>query len=328
MTILVTGSGGHLGEAIVRTIRARGRTVHGVDLKKSPFTDAVGSITDPGFIRTQMKGVTAVIHSATLHKPHVATHSRQDFIDTNVTGTLNLLEAAVAAGVRRFVFTSTTSAFGSQLRPEAGGPAVWVTEDLPPVPKNIYGATKLMAEHLGELFVRERGLPVIVLRTSRFFPEDDDDAAVRTSYSLENAQANELLHRRLDIEDAVSAHLLAIEKAHEIGFARYVVSATSPFERSHLAMLARDATSVVRQLYPECEQLYAVRGWRLPDRIDRVYVNERARRDLGWSPRYDFAHVLTSLRDGQTFRSALAHQVGSKGYHGTTFESGPYPVVS
>ncbi len=93
-------------------------------------------------------------------------------------------------------------------------------------------------------------------------------------------------------------------------------------------MLARDATSVVRQLYPECEQLYAVRGWRLPDRIDRVYVNERARRDLGWSPRYDFAHVLTSLRHGQSFRSALAHQVGSKGYHGTTFESGPYPVVS
>ena len=61
---------------------------------------------------------------------------------------LVLLEAAAAAGVTSFVFTSTTSAFGSQLRPEAGQPAVWVTEDLPPVPKNIYGTTKLMAEHL------------------------------------------------------------------------------------------------------------------------------------------------------------------------------------
>jgi nucleoside-diphosphate-sugar epimerase len=120
MTILVTGSAGHLGEAILRTLRGRGSSVHGVDLKASPFTDAVGSIVDAGFVRRQMGGATAVIHAATLHKPHLATHSRQDFIDTNVTGTLNLLEAAVAAGVRSFVFTSTTSAFGSQLRPDKG----------------------------------------------------------------------------------------------------------------------------------------------------------------------------------------------------------------
>ncbi|MFK4652750.1 nucleoside-diphosphate-sugar epimerase [Bradyrhizobium japonicum] len=113
--------------------------MRGIDLKPSPFTDAVGSIVDPDFVRRQMEGVSAVIHTATLHKPHVATHGKQDFVDTNVTGTLNLLEAALAAGVRSFVFTSTTSAFGSQLRPEAGQAAVWVTEDLAPVPKNIYG---------------------------------------------------------------------------------------------------------------------------------------------------------------------------------------------
>lgn len=142
MTILITGSAGHLGEALLRTLRGRGSAVRGVDLKPSPFTDAVGSIVDPDFVRRQMDGVTAVIHTATLHK---ATHGRQDFVDTNVTGTLNLLEAAVAVGVRSFVFTSTTSAFGSQLRPEAGQAAVWVTEDLSPVPKNIYGTTKLMA---------------------------------------------------------------------------------------------------------------------------------------------------------------------------------------
>ena len=146
MTILVTGSAGHLGEALLRTLRGRGFPARGIDLKPSPFTDAVGSIVDPDFVRGQMEGVTAVIHTATLHKPHVATHGKQAFIDTNVTGTLNLLEAAVAAGVRSFVFTSTTSAFGSQLRSEAGQAAVWVTEDLPPIPKNIYGTTKLMAE--------------------------------------------------------------------------------------------------------------------------------------------------------------------------------------
>lgn len=328
MTILVTGSAGHLGEAILRTLRVRGSPARGLDLKPSPFTDAIGSIVDPGFVRRQMDGVIAVIHTATLHKPHVATHTKQDFVDTNVTGTLNLLEAAVAAGVKSFVFTSTTSAFGSQLRPEAGQAAVWVTEALPPVPKNIYGTTKLMAETLCELFFRERALPVVVLRTSRFFPEDDDDPAMRSAYTLENAQANELLYRRLDIADAVSAHLLAVERAPKIGFDRYIVSATSPFEPRHLAALARDAAGVVRALYPDCAELYAARGWRLFAEIDRVYVNARARRELGWRPEFDFAHVLSCLRDGREVRSALAREVGSKGYHDTVFDDGPYPVAS
>ncbi|WP_025033094.1 NAD-dependent epimerase/dehydratase family protein [Bradyrhizobium sp. DOA9] len=327
MTILVTGSAGHLGEAILRTLRGRGLPARGLDLKPSPFTDSVGSIVDPGFVRRQIDGVSAVIHTATLHKPHVATHSKQDFVDTNITGTLNLLEAASAAGVKSFVFTSTTSAFGSQLRPEAGQAAVWVTEELPSVPKNIYGTTKLMAENLCELFFRERALPIVALRTSRFFPEDDDDPAVRSAYTLENAQANELLYRRLDIADAVSAHLAAVERAPGIGFARYIVSATSPFEQRHLGALARDAAAVVRELYPECAQLYAARGWRLFPAIDRVYVNERARRELGWRPEFDFAHVLRSLRDGRDFRSTLAREVGSKGYHDTLFDDGPYPVA-
>ncbi|MBR0990910.1 NAD(P)-dependent oxidoreductase [Bradyrhizobium japonicum] len=327
MTVLVTGSAGHLGEAVLRTIRGRGASARGIELKPSRFTDAVGSIIDPDFVREQIGGVTAVIHTATLHKPHVATHSKQDFVDTNVTGTLNLLEAAASAGVRSFVFTSTTSAFGSQLRPEAGQAAVWVTEDLLPVPKNIYGTTKLMAETLCELFYRERGLPVVVLRTSRFFPEDDDDPAMRSAYTLENAQANELLYRRLDIADAVSAHLLAVERAPKIGFARYIVSATSPFEPRHLAALARDAAGVVRALYPDCAQLFAARGWNLFPEIDRVYVNDRARRELGWRPEFDFAHVLDSLRADRDFRSPLAREVGSKGYHDRLFGDGPYPVA-
>jgi UDP-glucose 4-epimerase len=328
MTILVTGSAGHLGEAILRMLRRRGSPARGIDLKASAFTDAAGSIVDPGFVRAQMDGVTAVIHTATLHKPHVATHSKQAFVATNVTGTLDLLEAAVAAGVRSFVFTSTTSAFGSQFRPEAGRATVWVTEDLPPLPKNIYGTTKLMAENLCELFFREWGLPVVVLRTSRFFPEDDDDPAMRSAYTLENAQANELLYRRLDIADAVSAHLLAVERGPELGFGRYIVSATTPFEPRHLAALARDAAGLVRELYPDCAQLFAARGWRLFPEIDRVYVNDRARRELGWHPEFDFAHVLSSLRKGEDFRSTLAREVGSKGYHDTLFDDGPYPVAS
>ena len=104
----------------------------------------------------------------------------------------------MAAGVRTFVFTSTTSAFGRALSPPPGEPAAWITEDVAPVPRNIYGVTKTAAEDLCELFHRDHGLRCLVLRTSRFFPEADDDA-VRDGYADGNVKANEYLHRRVDL---------------------------------------------------------------------------------------------------------------------------------
>jgi len=324
--ILVTGSAGHLGEGLMRRLRAAGGPALGVDLKPSPFTDRVGSIGNRDFVGSCLGGIRAVIHAATLHKPHLATHGADDFLATNVAGTLVLLEAAVAAGVEGFVFTSTTSAFGAALRPAAEAPAAWITEDVAPIPRNIYGASKVMAESLCELFFRRDGLPSIVLRTSRFFPEPDDDAAVRARYALANAQANELLHRRVDLADVVDAHLLALEKAGSIGFGRYVISATTPFAPGDLALLRQNAPAVVHRLFPDCAALYAARRWTLPPDIDRVYVNHRAVAELGWRPRYDFRHALDCLGAGEDFRSPLARAVGSKGYYPSPFANEPYPV--
>src|SRR5207237_1187770 len=142
-----------------------------------------GSIADRDVVRACLTGVGAVLHAATLHKPHVGSHQRQAFVDTNVTGTLTLLEEAAAAGVDSFVFTSTTSAFGRALTRPPGAPAAWITEDVAAVPKNVYGVTKTAAEDLCELVHRDHGLPVVVLRTSRFFPEPDDQDEVRAAYS-------------------------------------------------------------------------------------------------------------------------------------------------
>ena len=328
MTLLVTGSAGHLGEGLMRQLRATGRDAIGIDIKPSEFTDHVGSITDRDFVRHRMKGVRAVIHAATLHKPHVATHPHQDFIDTNVSGTLALLEEALAANVESFVFTSTTSTFGAALTPALGEPAAWIDEGVAPIPKNIYGVTKLSAEQLCELFYRKRRLPVLVLRTSRFFPEPDDSIDVRNGFSTANAQANELLYRRVDIADAVDAHLLAVERAKAIGFGRYIISATTPFTREDLPGLRRDPAAVLARHFPEAPALYASRGWRMFPQIDRVYVNALAREQLGWQPKYDFVRVLDALRNGEDFRSPLAEAVGSKGYHDAVFEDGPYPVIS
>ena len=117
MRILVTGSAGHLGEALVRVLSETDHEVVGLDVLASEFTQVVGSIADRDCVRSALGGVDAVVHSATLHKPHVGSHGRGDFVDTNITGTLNLLEEAVAASVSRFLFTSTTSTFGRALTP-------------------------------------------------------------------------------------------------------------------------------------------------------------------------------------------------------------------
>lgn len=327
MKVLVTGSAGHLGEALVRTLRDAKHEVIGLDIVESRFTTEVGSVVDRSCVKQCMKGVRAVFHTATLHKPHVVTHSRQDFVDTNVTGTLNLLEEAAAGGVGSFVFTSTTSVFGGALVPPAGAPAVWVTEDVTPVPKNIYGVTKAAAEDLCQLFHRNHGLACLVLRTSRFFPEEDDNKATRDAYADDNVKANEYLFRRADIADVVSAHLLAVEHAGSIGFGRYIISATTPFLPGDLPDLRTDAPRVVRRRIPGYEAVYERRGWKMFPGIDRIYDNKQARNDLGWQPRYDFNYIIDRLRVGDDPRSPLSHVIGSKGYHSQEFAEGPYPVA-
>ena len=326
MKILVTGSSGHLGEALVRTLRDANHEVVSLDVKPSPFTTVVGSITDRECVRACMTDVRTVYHAATLHKPHVVTHSMQAFVETNIQGTLVLLEEAAAAGVASFVFTSTTSVFGDALRPPPAAPAAWVTEDVTPIPKNIYGVTKKAAEELCQLFHRKQGLNCIILRTSRFFPEEDDDKAKRQAYSDDNVKANEFLFRRVDLEDVVSAHLLASRKAPAIGFGRYIISATTPFLNEDLAELRTNAPRVLRKRVPEYEQIYRRRGWKMFEQIDRVYVNQAARSELKWDPAYDFATVLSRLAEGADPRSPLARAVGSKGYHAVGFDEGPYPV--
>ena len=315
MRVLVTGSAGHLGEALVRTLQKTSHEVVGFDIVASNFTSKVGSIVDRSCVKRCMKGLDAVLHTASLHKPHVITHSRQDFVDTNVTGTLNLLEEAASAGVQSFVFTSTTSAFGGALTPPAGAPAVWVTEDVTSVPKNIYGVTKTAAEDLCEFFHRDRGLACLILRTSRFFPEEDDCEATRQAYDDYNVKANEYLYRRVDLEDVVSAHLIALERAPAIGFGRYIITATSPFLPEDMFDLRVNAPLVAKRRVPEYEVEYERRGWKMFHSIDRVYVNEKARRDLGWNSCYNFDYVLARLRSNEEFRSPLSLTVGSKGYH-------------
>ncbi len=326
MRVLITGSSGHLGEALCRSCKQQDIDYVSIDINNSDYTTHVGSIVDKQLIDELMSGVDFVLHVATLHKPHVATHHKQAFIDTNITGTVNLLEASVKAGVKGFMFTSTTSTFGDSLRPEPGEPAAWITEDTPVIPKNIYGVTKTAAEDLCQLFHRNHGLPCIVLRTSRFFLEEDDNALIRDKYEDLNIKANEFTHRRVDIQDVVDAHFLAIKKVEQLQFEKYIISATSAFTQEHLQILNTNAPAVIHQLYPQYEKIYASRNWQMFPTIGRVYVNTKAIQDLGWEPKYDFGYILDCLKKDKPFYSPLTKTVGIKYYHKMKFRDGPYPV--
>ncbi len=113
-------------------------------------------------------------------------------------------------------------------------------------------------------------------------------------------------------------------RAPAIGFAKYIVSATTPFGPDDLADLTRDAPRVVGRLFPDQNAEYQKRGWKMFPAIDRVYVNAQARTELGWTPKFDFGHVLEMLKAGEDPRSELARAVGAKGYHEVS--TGPYTV--
>ncbi|WCM27977.1 NAD(P)-dependent oxidoreductase [Sphingomonas sp. QA11] len=300
MRILLTGSSGWLGRFLAPRLRALGHDVTGLDIAPGTDTDVVGTVADRALIDRLFgeRGIEAVIHGGALHKPDIVRYPNQAFIDVNSSGTLNLIEAAVAARASRFVFTSTTSLMiSTAIREARGETAVWIDEEMAPLePRNIYGVTKLAAEQLCRLIHRDHGLPVIVLRTSRFFPEDDD---THHDLSGENMKANELLHRRLTVEDAAEAHVIALERAPKIGFGTFIVSAPTPFARDEVAALKADAPAVIARHFPDAAALYERYGWHLPRSIDRVYDSGLAERVLGFRCATDFAAVLKAMRDGE-----------------------------
>jgi UDP-glucose 4-epimerase len=303
MNILVTGSSGWLGQTLVPRLARDGHRVVGVDPDPSPATEVVGSVVDRALVHRIIRdnGIEAIVHAAARHKPHIETHDNSEFVAVNVQGTLNLLEEAVAEGskVDRFVFTSTTSLMISQrIRDgKAGGAreAMWIDETLSPLePRNIYGVTKRSAEELCRLFNHLHRLPIVILRTARFFPEEDDMAHA-IAQSGENTKANEFLFRRLSVEDAAEAHVAALAGAPKVGFDTFIISAMTPFSRSDCRELIVDAPSVAARYFPDYREKYARRGWTMFESIDRVYDAGKAKRELGFVCKTGFREVLDSL---------------------------------
>ncbi len=276
MRILVTGSSGRVGSAVARLLGSV-HEVLGFDRVPGPETTVVGRVEDQAAVVRAMGGVDAVVHTASLHAPHVGLVSELEFRSVNVDGTRILLEEAARQGARRFIYTSTTSVYGHALVPVDR--AVWVTESLEPRPRDIYDETKLAAETLCRAATESNAVTCTVLRMSRCFPEVD---YLMVLYRL---------YRSVDLDDVARAHQLALD-LESVQFEVFNVSASSPFKLEDCTALWKDAASVIRSYFPAIEAIFSARGWRLPQSIDRVYVIDEAARRLGFQPRINFAEML------------------------------------
>lgn len=159
--ILVTGSSGRVGRAVVAALRAQGRTVRGFDLRPSRTggEEVVGLLEDAQALSDATKGVSAVLHLGAFMS--WAPADRDRMFAVNVEGTRLLLDAAAAAGARRFVFASS-----GEVYPENRPEFLPVTEDHPLRPNSPYGLTKLLGEELVQFHQRAGRMETVILRFS------------------------------------------------------------------------------------------------------------------------------------------------------------------
>ncbi len=206
--VLVTGADGFIGSHLVERLVADGADVRAFCVYNSrgswgwlddaePAVRAaldvrLGDIRDARFVEAATEGVEVVFHLAALIAIPYSYIAPASFIDTNVTGTLNVLEAARRAGVRRLIQTSTSEVYGT--------PATLpITEDHPLRAQSPYAASKVAADQLCLAFARSFGQPVVVLRPfNTFGPRQSARAVLPTMLRQLLAGRTEVQLGRLD----------------------------------------------------------------------------------------------------------------------------------
>jgi UDP-glucose 4-epimerase len=274
MRILVTGSSGRIGRGIYGALAALHEVV-GLDLHPFATTRHVSDIADVKMLREAVEGADAVIHTASLHAPHVGLVGEPEFRRINVGGTRTLLRIARDAGVKRFIYTSTTALYGDAVQP---GSCTWIDEGTVPVPRTVYHRTKLEAENLAE-DAASHEFVVRIIRMSRCFPEQPD------------AMALYRLHRGIDLRDVADAHAAALTDDGPV-FRRFIASGWTPFVPADCDALSHSLRDVLSARCPDLLAEFERREWPLPAGIDRVYAVQHAYEQLGWRSRHSFLEVL------------------------------------
>ncbi len=274
-----------------------------------------GDLADAAALRRLVEGADAVLHVAAVYR--TAGHPDSYYRDVNVGGTERLLEAAAAAGVRRFVHTSTVGVHGHVERPPAD-------ETAPFAPGDIYQATKAEAETLALDFHRKRGLPVIVVRPGAIYGPGETrllklfKAIARGRYAI--VGSGRPFYHPVYIDDLVAGYLLALERPEAAGEA-IIVAGPRYVSQAELAALIARATGgrILPFRIPAgplqlaaalCEAVCVPLGIEPPlhrRRVDfwtksRAFSIEKARRLLGYEPSIDLEEGIA--RTAAAYREA------------------------
>ena len=312
MSVLVTGGAGYIGSHTVKALRAKGADVVILDDLSAGHRAAAkalhapleeGSITDTARVVEVMKahGVDAVMHFAAWLSVPDSTRDPIGYYQNNVTGALSVLGAAVDAGVKYVIFSSTAATFGNPLQTP-------ITEDHPQRPINAYGETKLAIERALPHFEHAYGLRSVVLRyfnaagadpdgvlgedhhpETHLVPRAIDAALGRDSFAIfgrdYDTPDGTCLRDYVHVTDLADAHLLALESLRAGGpSAAYNLGNGKPLS-------VREVVNSVERVTGR--KVPATEGARRPGDPGVLFASsDRIKRDLGWKPRYEDIDVI------------------------------------
>ncbi len=296
--ILVTGADGFIGSHLTEELVRGGYKVRAFVLYnsfnswgwldrcaqdvKGNFEVFTGDIRDPNGVKEAMKGCDAVLHLAALIAIPYSYHSPDTYVDTNVKGTLNVLQAARELGIRRVIHTSTSEVYGTAR-------FVPITEDHPVLGQSPYSATKIGADQLAYSFYAAFGLPVIIVRPfNTYGPRQSTRAVIPATISQIVAGRKQIRLGALSptrdftyVADTVRGFIAALEADAAQG---EVINIGSNFEIS----IGDTATMIARLMSADVTVLCERERLR-PDKseVERLWAdNAKAARLLGWKPEY------------------------------------------
>ncbi len=288
MRVLITGGSGSLGTALAPLLTAAGHEPVLMDVRPAAATQATeitADLRNGDDVRRAAEGVDVVVHAAAIHGIHLATHGPRDFHDLNVTGTFNVWQAAVAERVKGVIFSSTMGVYGDSRRPTSDDDVVTIHEDLPLLPGDVYGYSKVAGEEMCKLHWRSDRIPSIALRFGMFVPEPFFRYGIR------------LLYGGVDERDAAGSVMAAIDALNTGGVEHeaFNVESLLPFEPADTPDLRRDPLVALERHFPGSSRLLHERGVRTVKPITEVFPMQRIEQRLGFTPRHNFVDWLAEL---------------------------------